>query len=175
MKNFNLFLEDKQIQEELKQYSRKSDHAVLAFDNFDKIGKDQETLIAAVKQHAKQIDADPHIFVSNIKTEKSPLSAKEKIALLKLNLPETKKLFHASSDQTPSIYHALSDIHKKGYSHATVVLPTDDNSELRKNLYKFNRFFDSDGNGYNFKSLNIMSKHEVNPSEGEIPEKSDKS
>lgn len=173
MKTFKTYLQTNKniVSESLKQYSRKSRHAVVSFGDFSEKNEKDSKLSKAVIQHANQVEGDPHIFVSNTTSEESPLSAKEKIALLKVNNPEIKRTFHAATEESPSIYHFLSDLHKKGYNHASIILPDDSDPKLRQSLHQFNGMFDTNGNGYNFKSLNILHKHEVNPSSGERPPK----
>ena len=55
-----------------------------------------------------------------------------------------------------------SDLHAKGYKHATVVLGDDRVEEMRNSLHAYNGQFDKHGRGYKFDSINVMTRHDQN-------------
>lgn len=151
----NLFLEN------LNTYKPSSNHAVLTFGRFSPPHKEHSHLVDAVTGHAEEIGADPHVFVSHsFDKKKNPLTANEKIAVLRQAHPEHKNIFHASSKEAPSIFHALANLHAKGYKHATVVLGDDRVEEMKNSLHAFNGKFDKHGRGYDFNSINVMTRHD---------------
>ena len=124
--NENLFLEN------LNTYQKHSNHAVLTFGRFSPPHVEHSNLVNAVIGHADDIGADPHVFVSHsVDSKKNPLTANEKIAVLRQAHPHHKQIFHGSSKTSPSIFHALADLHAKGYKHATVVLGDDRVEEMK--------------------------------------------
>jgi hypothetical protein len=151
----NVFLEN------LNTYKPQSNHAVLTFGRFSPPHKEHSNLVNAVTGHAENIGADPHVFVSHsFDNKKNPLTANEKIAVLRQSHPEHKNIFHASSKEAPSIFHALANLHAKGYKHATVVLGDDRVEEMKNSLHSYNGVFDKHGRGYDFHSINVMTRHD---------------
>ena len=151
----NLFLEN------LNTYQRQSNHAVLTFGRFSPPHIEHSHLVDAVTGHADDIGGDPHVFVSHsFDKKKNPLTAQEKIAVLRQAHPNHRNIFHASSKTSPSIFHALADLHAKGYKHATVVLGDDRVEEMKNSLHAYNGIFDKHGRGYDFHSITVMTRHE---------------
>ena len=151
------------LNESLTNYKPQSNHAVLTFGRFSPPHKEHSHLVDAVTGHAENIGADPHVFVSHsFDNKKNPLTANEKIAVLRQAHPEHRHVFHASSKESPSIFHALANLHAKGYKHATVVLGDDRVEEMKNSLHAFNGKFDKHGRGYEFKSINVMTRHDHN-------------
>lgn len=162
--NFNLNARfRKPVTEALTNYPTQSKHAVLTFGRFSPPHKEHSHLVDAVTDHAAQIGADPHVFVSHSHdNDKNPLTGNEKVAVLRQAHPEHKNIFHTSSKSSPSIFHALGDLHAKGYKHATVVLGDDRVEEMKNSLHSYNGKFDKHGRGYKFDSINVMTRHDQN-------------
>jgi len=153
----NMFLES------LTNYKPKSKHAVITFGRFSPPHKEHSHLVDAVVDHANDIGGDPHVFVSHSHDkDKNPLTGNEKVAVLRQAHPEHRGIFHTSSKTSPSIFHALADLHAKGYRHATVVLGDDRIEEMKNSLHAYNGKFDKNGRGYNFKSIHVMTRHDQN-------------
>lgn len=153
--NENLFLEN------LDLYKPKSTHAVITFGRFSPPHKEHSHLVNAVVDHANEISGDPHVFVSHSHDkDKNPLTGNEKVAVLRQAHPEHRNIFHTSSKTSPSIFHALADLHAKGYKHATVVLGDDRIEEMKNSLHSYNGKFDKHGRGYKFNSIHVMTRHD---------------
>jgi Family of unknown function (DUF6267) len=153
----NIFLEN------LNLYKPQSNHAVITFGRFSPPHKEHSHLVDAVTEHAKDIGGDPHVFVSHSHDkDKNPLTGNEKVAVLRQAHPEHKNIFHTSSKTSPSIFHALADLHAKGYKHATVVLGDDRIEEMKNSLHSYNGKFDKHGRGYKFNSIHVMTRHDQN-------------
>lgn len=153
--------------ESVERYHKTSDHAVLTFGRFSPPHKEHTNLVNAVHEHAKKIGGDAHIFVSHsFDKDKNPLKVSEKIAVLRSAHPEHKRSFHAASKESPNIFSSLSDLHKKGYKHATVVLGDDRVDEMKSSLEKYNGKFDKHGRGYHFNSIHVISRHDVHNTRG---------
>ena len=151
------------LNESLTNYKPQSNHAVLTFGRFSPPHKEHSHLVNAVADHASQIGGDPHVFVSHSHDkDKNPLTGNEKVAVLRSAHPEHKNIFHTSSKESPSIFHALANLHAKGYKHATVVLGDDRVEEMRNSLHSYNGQFDKHGRGYKFDSINVMTRHDQN-------------
>ena len=134
---------------------------MLTFGRFSPPHKEHSHLVNAVADHASEIGGDPHVFVSHSHDkDKNPLTGNEKVAILRTAHPEHKHIFHTSSKESPSIFHALANLHAKGYKHATVVLGDDRVEEMRNSLHSYNGQFDKHGRGYKFDSINVMTRHD---------------
>ena len=156
------YITEEELWESVERYQKNSDHAVLTFGRFSPPHIEHSNLVHAVADHAKKIGGDGHVFVSHsFDHDKNPLKVSEKIAVLRKAHPEHKALFHAASKESPSIFSSLSDLHKKGYHHATVVLGDDRTDEMKASLEKYNGKFNKNGSGYHFKSINVVSRHDI--------------
>lgn len=119
--------------------------------------------------HAKLVDhvlkqtGDHHVIVSHSQdTKKNPLSADEKVDYLKKMYPK-HNVFHAATKEAPSIFHHAANLHKAGYHHLHVVVGADRVNEFKESLNKYNGKFDSNGNGYHFKSIKVSSAGDRDP------------
>lgn len=120
--------------------------------------------------HAKLVDhvlkqkGDHHIFVSHSQdSKKNPLTADEKVHYLKKMYPKHQEAIHAATKESPTIFHAAADMHKKGYKHLHVVVGSDRVQEFHDKLHKYNGKFDDKGNGYHFKSIKVTSAGDRDP------------
>lgn len=117
-----------------------------------------------VVEHVLKQPGDHHIFVSHSQdSKKNPLTAEEKIDYLKKAHPKNQDAFHASSKESPSIFHAAANLHKNGYHHLHVVVGADRVDEFKKSLNNYNGKFDEKGNGYKFKSIKVSSAGDRDP------------
>ncbi len=143
----------------------KSKHAVLVFGRFQPptIGH------AKVIEHALATDGDPHIVVSHSQNSKTdPLTADEKVDILKKMYPHKAKHFSASNTENPTIFHKLGQLHQDGYTHVTVVTGADRQKEFQDKLNEYNGKFKVSGDGktkkgYAFNKIKVMSAGERNP------------
>lgn len=148
MKKFSVLLE------ELKEKT-----AVMAFGRCSPPTVGHSKLI----HHVVSQKGDPHVFVSHTQdNKKNPLSAEEKVDLLKTAHPEHKDIFHASSKESPTIFHAAAKLHASGYHHLHVVGGADRVDEFKKNLDKYNGVKGPHGY-YNFKSIKVSSAGDRDP------------
>lgn len=137
-------------------------NAVLTFGRMSPPHIEHGHLIDAVTKKAKELGGDPFVYVSHTQDNKSnPLSALEKIAILKKAYPDNKNIFQHSTKDSPSIFSALANLHAQGYTSVTVVLGDDRTKEMMDSLKKYNGVF-KDGKGYDFKTINVVSRHEIN-------------
>jgi len=114
--------------------------------------------------HSKLIDnvlkqpGHHHIVVSHTQdSKKNPLSADEKLHLLRTMYPDHAHKFHAASPEAPTIFHHATLLHKQGYKHLHVVVGADRVDEFHKSLNAYNGKKDKNGNGYHFKSIKVTS------------------
>lgn len=146
------------------QESVKGKHAVLVFGRM----QPPTTGHSKVVEKALSYPGDHHIYVShgqNAKTD--PLTADEKLEMLRKSYPQHRKSFMASSSEEPTIFHAMSNLHDKGYTHVTVVTGSDRQAEFQEKLDKYNGKFkmSPDGKekkGYAFNKINVVSAAERN-------------
>lgn len=121
-----------------------------------------------VVEKAISYPGDHHFYVSHRQnSKKDPLTADEKLDILRKSYPQHKRAFMSSSSKEPTIFHAMSNLHKKGYTHVTVVTGSDRQKEFQKKLDKYNGKFkvSSDGKnkvGYAFNKINVVSAGERN-------------
>lgn len=150
--------EEVELDESLEHFNRTSDHAVVTIGRFAPFHKDHENLVDAVKDHAKSVGADHHIFTTRTQdNKKNPFTPKEKVAIIRKARPDLKGHVH----DTGSVFGALGELHKKGYKKATVVLGDDRTDELQK-IHDYNGKFDKKGNGYHFPDgIEVKSRHDI--------------
>ncbi len=114
--------------------------------------------------HSKVVDAamkepgDKRIYVSHTQDDKkNPLSADEKISYFHKMYPNHKHFFRKSSKEEPTIFHSAAKMHKEGVKHLTVIAGEDRVKEFHDKLHQYNGKFDTQGNGYHFKSITVKS------------------
>jgi hypothetical protein len=120
--------------------------------------------------HSKVIDhvlrqpGDHYVFVSYYNDSKNnPLTVEEKINYLKIAHPKNQDIFHAASKESPTIFHAASNLHKNGYDNLHVVVGANRVDEFKKAFHDHNGKIDEKGNGFNFKSIKVSNAGNRNP------------
>jgi hypothetical protein len=136
----------------------KKDAAVVTLGRMSPPHIEHSNLVNSVVNHAKSMNADPFVFVTQTQDKKkNPLSADEKLELLKAAHPDQEKIF----DKAPGLLHALTALHKKGYKKVTVVLGDDRVNDFAM-IHKYNGKFNDKGDGYKFDEVNLISRHDIN-------------
>jgi hypothetical protein len=150
-----------------RQKEEKKTNAVVALGRFSPPHVEHDKLVHAVIAHAQKTGADPHVFVTHTQDDKrNPLTASEKIELLKMAHPDHKHIFCATDKKMPSLPHVLGYLHRKGYKNTDVVIGDDRKDEFEK-MKQYNGKFNEKGEGYNFDNLNVLSRHEIHPNRDE--------
>ena len=128
--------------------------AVFAFGRFNPPTTGHEKLIHKVESEAKHSKAAAHIIASHSEgTGKNPLPKDEKVKYLKkVAAPSTH--VSASSKEHPTLLHHLSNLHKSGVQHVTIV--SDKEKEFGELAHKYNGVEGKHGH-YNFKSIKSIS------------------
>ncbi len=144
-----------------KDEPQKTDRAVVTLGRMSPPHVEHSNLVNAVVQHANAQGADPFVYVTHTQdNKKNPLSASEKLELLRAAHPEHAHIFHATSKDAPSLTHVLAHLHEKGYKKVDVVLG-DDRTQDFGYLHKYNGKFTPEGKGYKFDEMNIISRHDI--------------
>lgn len=130
------------------------------------------------KEHADIIDqnlslpGEHFIKVSHLHdNSENPVDPEYKISHLKAMYPRHKDSFSLTSPKEPTIFHILADLYKLGHNHVTVVTSDNNKDILQKNMNDENGKFDSKGNGFKFKKINVLSVTENDPDTSETQEK----
>ena len=112
-------------------------------------------------EHAKSVGGTPHIYVSHSQdAKKNPLSASEKVGLIKKAYKTHKNLsVRSSSKETPSIVEIATKLHGEGYHHLHVVAGSDRVEQYHNLLHKYNNKPDH----YSFKSIKVVSAGHRDP------------
>jgi len=112
-------------------------------------------------EHAKEVGGVPHIYVSHSQdSKKNPLSASEKVGLIKKAYKEHSNLsVRSSTKETPSLPDIAKKLHNEGYHHLHVVAGSDRVQQYHDLLHKYNG---KEGH-YNFKSIKVVSAGHRDP------------
>ena len=112
-------------------------------------------------KHAKSVGGAPHIYVSHSQdSKKNPLSASEKVGLIKKAYKNHSNLsVRSSSKESPSILDIAKKLHGEGYHHLHVVAGSDRVEEYHNLLHKYNNKPDH----YHFKSIKVVSAGRRDP------------
>lgn len=131
-------------------------HAVVSYGRLNPPTKGHEKLIHKVEDTAKKVGGEAHIIVSHSENNpKNPLPTKAKVGYVKkIAKPESK--VSSSSKEAPSLLHQMSNLHKSGVHHVTMVAGSDRIKEFHDLLHKYNGKEGPHGH-YNFKSINVVS------------------
>ena len=150
---------------DFKQFLSEEKHDTIAVLNgrMTPVTKGHEENVNGLKKLAKEHNAD-HLVIAthshDTKTEgsanKNPLSPAQKEKHLHRAFPNTN--IQMTSKEKPSIFHHLSDLHKKGYKHV-VLASGADRTEDYERVKKYNGVKGSHGY-YKFKSIKTASTGE---------------
>ena len=120
-----------------------------------------EKLINAVLQHAHAQQADHDIRLSHTQdSKKNPLSQHHKLYHARKMFPNVN--FSGSSKESPSFISHLKELHRKGYTHVTMVAGSDRVPEYQKIVDKYNKP-EKEGGEFHFKSVKIVSAGHRDP------------
>jgi nicotinamide mononucleotide adenylyltransferase len=149
----------------LELTEEKTKKLAILFGRMNPPTKGHEENVEGLKSLAAKQGADHLVIASHSHdAKKNPLSPDVKLKHLKRAFPNTN--ITTSSKQMPTILHAASEAHKKGYTHLTVVAGADRVPEYEKLLKHYNgKFKDEAGQplrhgGYNFKKIQVLSTGE---------------
>lgn len=120
------------IQQEEKVLSEapKEKSAVLTFGRFQPPTIGHEKLVDAVVSASKKLRADAFIFPSRTQdTKKNPLSAKDKIAFMRKSF---KRVNIVDSEKINTVFVAVSELQKQGYTNITLVVGGDRVDEFKR-------------------------------------------
>lgn len=132
----------------------KEKSAVFAFGRFNPPTTGHEKLIHKVESEAKKQGAEAHIVASHSEgTSKNPLPKEKKVEYLKKVAAKDTKVSHSSKEH-PTILHHLSNLHKNGVEHVTIV--SDKEKEFHDLAHRYNGVEGKHGH-YNFKSIKSIS------------------
>lgn len=137
-------------------------HAVFAFGRFNPPTTGHEKLIHKVEDTAKSKGAEAHIIASHSEgNSKNPLPKDKKVGYLK-KVASKDTHVSSSSSEHPTLLHQLSNLHKTGVQHLTMVAGSDRVKEYHDLLHKYNGKEGKHGH-YNFKSINVVSAGHRDP------------
>jgi hypothetical protein len=140
----------------------KEKHAVFAFGRFNPPTTGHEKLIHKVEDTAKSVGGQAHIIASHSEgTGKNPLPKEKKVGYLK-KVANKDTHVSSSSSEHPTLLHQLSNLHKTGVQHLTMVAGSDRVKEYHDLLHKYNGQEGKHGH-YNFKSINVVSAGHRDP------------
>lgn len=139
-----------------------SKHAVFAFGRFQPVQVGHEKLIKTVETAAKEVGGQAHIIASHSEgTSKNPIPTEKKVGYLKkVAAPGTN--VSSSSKEQPTLLHQLSNLHKSGVRHLTMVAGSDRVPEYTKLLHQYNGVTGRHGH-YNFDSIKVVSAGQRDP------------
>lgn len=140
----------------------KERRAVFAFGRFNPPTAGHEKLIHKVEDTAKSHGAEAHIIASHSEgSGKNPLPKEKKVDYLK-KVASKDTHVSASSSKHPTLLHQLSNLHKNGVQHLTMVAGSDRVKEYHDLIHKYNGQESKHGH-YNFKSINVVSAGHRDP------------
>ena len=140
----------------LLEQEKKKTVAVL-FGRMNPPTSGHEENVEGLKKLANQHDGDHLVIASHSHdAKKNPLTPEQKIKHLKRAFPNTN--ITSSSKEKPTLFHHLSDLHKKGYTHVVLAGGSDRAEELHR-LKDYNGKEGKHGY-YNFKSITTQSTGE---------------
>ena len=144
------------FQQYLKEAEKPKTVAVL-FGRMNPPTKGHEENVEGLKKVAKENNADHLVIASHSHdAKKNPLSPEQKTKHLKRAFPNTNVT--SSSKEKPTLFHHLSDLHKKGYNHVLLAGGSDKAGELSQ-LNDYNGKEGKHGY-YNFKSIKTVNTGE---------------
>jgi hypothetical protein len=133
-----------------------SDHAVMTFARCNPPTTGHAKLFNHVRDAARKEGADHHIFLSHTQdAKKNPLSHKQKREFIHKMVPGLN-VHEEEGIKTP--IDALKHLHKKGYTHVTMVVGGDRHEAMSNLVHKYNG-----GKDYHFKHLEVKSAGDRDP------------
>lgn len=143
-----------------KEYIKEAEKAKTAAVLFGRMNPPttgHEENVEALKKLAHEHNADHLVIASHSHdAKKNPLPAADKLKHLKRAFPSTNII--SSSKEKPTLFHHLSDLHSKGYTHVILAGGSDRADELHR-LKDYNGKEGKHGY-YNFKSITTANTGE---------------
>ena len=136
-------------------------HHVTAFMRTQPPTNGHEEVINRVKSEAKKQGADHSVVLSHSHDAKNPLTPEQKLKHAKRGFPNTN--ITTSSNEHPTLLHHLSNLHKKGVTHVTIVTGQDRAEELKNLAQKYNGVKGKTHGHYDFKKINVVSAGDRDP------------
>ena len=122
-------------------------HAVFTFGRFNPPHKGHELLANAVHREATKHKANSFMFTSNSHDKKkNPLTPQEKLKFLKLSFPFIDRI-----ENSTNIITVAQMLQKKGYTHITLVVGSDQVESFTKLLTKYN------GKDFSFRDIRVVN------------------
>jgi len=135
---------------------------VMAFGRMNPPTVGHAKLVDKVHEVANELHADHSVRLSHSQdSKKNPLTGEQKVMHARRFFPKTN--ISSSTKESPSYLSHAAELHKKGYQHLVMVAGEDRASEYEKTLKQYNGKFDAKGNGYNFKSIKVVSAGHRDP------------
>lgn len=120
-----------------------------------------QKLVDAVLRRSKSEGADHDIRLSHSQdAAKNPLSQEQKLHHARTMFPGVN--FSGSSREHPSFIHHLKELHKKGYTHVTMIAGSDRVAEYQKIVDKYNKP-EEEGGEFHFPHIKIESAGHRDP------------
>jgi hypothetical protein len=143
-----------------KQYLKEAEKAktvAVLFGRMNPPTSGHEENVEGLKRLAKSHNADHLVIASHSHdAKKNPLTPQQKLKHLKRAFPGTNVT--TSSKEKPTLFHHLSDLHSKGYTHVVLAAGSDRAEELHR-IKSYNGKEGKHG-FYNFKSITTASTGE---------------
>ena len=141
--------------------------AIFTFGRFNPPTAGHQKLVEKVRQIASSENADYWIFPSwSQNATKDPLPHRLKVEYMKKAFPMCAK-YIISDRNAITAPHALTILHKKGYTDVSMVVGSDRISEFNSLLNKYNDVKSKHGY-YNFDSISVLSAGERDPDSQDV-------
>jgi hypothetical protein len=135
-------------------------HHVTAFMRTQPPTEGHRAVIDKVKNEAEKIGSNHSIVLSHTHNTNNPLTAEQKLKHAKKAFPNTN--IFTSSKENPTILHHLSNLHKQGVTHLTVVGGQDRVDDYHRLINSYNSKTGPHGH-YNFKQIKVVSAGDRDP------------
>lgn len=136
-------------------------HVVMAYGRANPVTPGHVKLFDTTKSTAKKLGADHEVVLTRSHDpEKNPLTPQQKLRHAKAASPGTN--ITVSDEDHPNLIHHAVRMHKKGYTHLTVVAGADRADTFKSYLDRYNGVKSKHGY-YKFKSINVVSAGHRDP------------
>jgi len=140
----------------------KEKSATFAYGRFNPPTIGHEKLIHKVESQAKKTGGEAHIIASHSEgSGKNPVPVKDKVGYIKKIVAHETHV-GSSDKEHPTLLHKLSDLHKSGVHHLTMVAGSDRVKEYHDLIHKYNGKEGPHGH-FNFKSIKVVSAGQRDP------------
>lgn len=140
----------------------KEKSAVFTYGRFNPPTIGHEKLVHKVESEAKKSGSEAHIIASHSEgTGKNPLPVDKKVGYIKKIAAKGTKVISSTKEQ-PNLLHHLSNLHKSGVRHLTMVAGSDRVKEYEDLIHKYNGKEGPHGH-FNFKTIKVVSAGHRDP------------